>query len=146
MPIAAIIAKRIFCSHGGLSPHLNDFDQIREIQRPTHISRERLLCDLLWSDPKKVSYISIYHVFEYTMCSQKVLSVNSVPQICELLHISGSERLEIDWKPKDIHEIRGRCCENFLHQTQHWFYITRPSGKYISLCYTQCNIILTQFT
>lgn len=37
----------------GLSPDLNDFDQIRSIARPTDVPDTGLLCDLLWSDPDK---------------------------------------------------------------------------------------------
>uniref|UniRef100_A0A2N9EZL7 protein-serine/threonine phosphatase n=1 Tax=Fagus sylvatica TaxID=28930 RepID=A0A2N9EZL7_FAGSY len=39
--------------HGGLSPDLNDLDQIRNLQRPTDVPDTGLLCDLLWSDPSK---------------------------------------------------------------------------------------------
>ena len=39
--------------HPGLSPDLNDFDQIRSIARPTDVPDTGLLCDLLWSDPDK---------------------------------------------------------------------------------------------
>lgn len=52
MPIAAIVAQRIFCTHGGLSPDLVDMNQILEIERPTDVPDEGLLCDLLWSDPE----------------------------------------------------------------------------------------------
>ncbi|KAJ5915770.1 hypothetical protein N7454_010911 [Penicillium verhagenii] len=51
MPIAAIIAKKIFCVHGGLSPALAHFDDIRNIARPTDVPDYGLLNDLLWSDP-----------------------------------------------------------------------------------------------
>ena len=51
MPICAIINERIFCVHGGLSPHLTDLNQIRSLERPTDVSDTGLLCDLLWSDP-----------------------------------------------------------------------------------------------
>lgn len=51
LPVAALVEGRIFCVHGGLSPKLSDFNQIREIRRPTIVPEEGLLCDLLWSDP-----------------------------------------------------------------------------------------------
>lgn len=37
MPLASLVAKRIFCSHGGISPDLKHFDQLRRIVRPTLI-------------------------------------------------------------------------------------------------------------
>ncbi|KAJ0397441.1 hypothetical protein P43SY_009296 [Pythium insidiosum] len=51
MPVAAVVAEKIFCTHGGLSPDLYTLDQIRNIRRPTDVPDEGLLCDLLWSDP-----------------------------------------------------------------------------------------------
>lgn len=75
LPIASIVASKIFCVHGGLSPSLKSMDDIRRIQRPTGKSflplgvwdhgtgmeqadREEtdvpdygLLNDLVWSDP-----------------------------------------------------------------------------------------------
>ncbi|KAH8418368.1 hypothetical protein KR222_004061, partial [Zaprionus bogoriensis] len=53
MPVAAIVENKIFCCHGGLSPHLQDLDAIRQLQRPTDVPEVGLLCDLLWSDPDK---------------------------------------------------------------------------------------------
>ncbi|MES1908496.1 MAG: hypothetical protein MHM6MM_001419 [Cercozoa sp. M6MM] len=53
LPICAIIDEKIFCTHGGLSPDLRNFDQIRRVQRPTDVPDSGLLCDLLWSDPEK---------------------------------------------------------------------------------------------
>ncbi|GAV29840.1 protein phosphatase [Pichia membranifaciens] len=52
LPVAATIADKIFCVHGGLSPELKDLSQIKKIQRPTDIPDEGLLADLLWSDPQ----------------------------------------------------------------------------------------------
>ncbi|KAI8879566.1 Metallo-dependent phosphatase [Backusella circina FSU 941] len=52
MPIAAIIANKIFCVHGGLSPQLDSLEQIYNIQRPlVEIPEYGLINDLLWSDP-----------------------------------------------------------------------------------------------
>ncbi|KAH8394900.1 hypothetical protein KR222_009431, partial [Zaprionus bogoriensis] len=53
MPIAAVISKRVFCCHGGLSPNLRSIDDITIIDRPTDIPISGVLCDLLWSDPDR---------------------------------------------------------------------------------------------
>lgn len=51
LPIASIVAGKIFCVHGGLSPSLSHMDDIRGIGRPTDVPDYGLLNDLLWSDP-----------------------------------------------------------------------------------------------
>ncbi|KAL8645877.1 MAG: hypothetical protein Q9226_007098 [Calogaya cf. arnoldii] len=51
LPIASIVAGKIFCVHGGLSPALAHMDDIRQINRPTDVPDYGLLNDLLWSDP-----------------------------------------------------------------------------------------------
>jgi len=51
LPIASIVAGKIFCVHGGLSPSLSHMDDIRQISRPTDVPDYGLLNDLLWSDP-----------------------------------------------------------------------------------------------
>lgn len=53
LPVAALIDDKIFCMHGGLSPELKSMDKIKQIQRPTDVPEEGLLCDLLWSDPER---------------------------------------------------------------------------------------------
>jgi serine/threonine-protein phosphatase PP1 catalytic subunit len=51
LPVAGIIDGKIFCVHGGLSPHLETLDDIRNMERPQEVRDEGLICDLLWSDP-----------------------------------------------------------------------------------------------
>lgn len=54
LPIAAIVASKIFCVHGGLSPKLDHMDDIRAMARPTDVPDYGLLNDLLWSDPADI--------------------------------------------------------------------------------------------
>ncbi|GAB2299716.1 hypothetical protein Dimus_033771 [Dionaea muscipula] len=51
LPVAALVDDKILCMHGGLSPDLENLDQIRKLPRPTAIPETGLLCDLLWADP-----------------------------------------------------------------------------------------------
>jgi len=53
MPVAALVADRIICMHGGLSPELESLAQIAALPRPTEVPEDGLLCDLLWSDPDR---------------------------------------------------------------------------------------------
>ncbi|KAG6518414.1 hypothetical protein ZIOFF_021889 [Zingiber officinale] len=53
LPVAALIDEKILCMHGGLSPDLQNLEQIRNLARPTDVPDSGLLCDLLWSDPNK---------------------------------------------------------------------------------------------
>jgi serine/threonine-protein phosphatase PP1 catalytic subunit len=53
LPIAAIVDDKILCFHGGLSPDLNDFQQIKAIARPCDVPDRGLLTDLLWADPDR---------------------------------------------------------------------------------------------
>lgn len=53
LPIAAILNKTTFCLHGGLSPKLNQIDDLNKlIIRPIdRIEDNLLLSDIMWSDP-----------------------------------------------------------------------------------------------
>jgi len=51
LPLCAVINKKIFCVHGGISPSLNVLDDINKINRFCSIPDKGLMCDLLWSDP-----------------------------------------------------------------------------------------------
>ena len=51
LPVCAIVAEKIMCMHGGISPDLVNLDQIRMIRRPIIPPDGGFLCDLLWADP-----------------------------------------------------------------------------------------------
>merc|ERR550514_2248580 len=53
LPVCALIDEKIICFHAGLSPELNNMDQIRRLVRPTDVPDTGLVCDLLWADPDK---------------------------------------------------------------------------------------------
>ena len=53
LPISALVNQKILCMHGGLSPELQNLNNIKQIVRPTEVPDKGLLCDLLWSDPEK---------------------------------------------------------------------------------------------
>ena len=38
LPVAAIVGKKIFAVHGGLSPDLESMESIRKIERPIDVS------------------------------------------------------------------------------------------------------------
>ena len=52
LPVAACIDDKILLVHGGLSPELNNLEQLSKIKRPTDVPETGLLCDILWSDPE----------------------------------------------------------------------------------------------
>lgn len=56
LPISSVVASKIFCVHGGLSPELEEYDDVLRIQRPTDVPDTGLLNDLLWSDPSDTAY------------------------------------------------------------------------------------------
>jgi len=51
MPLAAIVNNDYLCMHGGISPQLQDCNDINDINRFIEPPLSGLLCDLLWADP-----------------------------------------------------------------------------------------------
>jgi serine/threonine-protein phosphatase PP1 catalytic subunit len=51
MPLCAIINQQIICVHGGLSPELEEIEQLNKLQKPLEIFNQGIPTDLLWSDP-----------------------------------------------------------------------------------------------
>jgi serine/threonine-protein phosphatase PP1 catalytic subunit len=52
LPFCAAIDDKIFCVHGGLSPEMMNFNQVKNITRPTDVPDVGLVCDFLWADPE----------------------------------------------------------------------------------------------
>jgi serine/threonine-protein phosphatase PP1 catalytic subunit len=52
--IAAIVSVKVFCVHGGISPELRSFNDIRDRERPQEIQDSGPFADLLWADPNPV--------------------------------------------------------------------------------------------
>ena len=51
LSLAALVNERVFCVHGGLSPDIQQMDEIRAIDRKQEVPHEGGMCDLMWSDP-----------------------------------------------------------------------------------------------
>lgn len=54
MPIAAIVAARIFCCHGGIVKDLGSLSEIADLPRPQKAPNENpVLGQLTWNDPNR---------------------------------------------------------------------------------------------
>ena len=53
--LAALVDGRIFCVHGGLSPYVDTFSDIRSIDRFQEVPNDGPMCDMLWSDPEDIA-------------------------------------------------------------------------------------------
>ncbi|KAK8841619.1 hypothetical protein M9Y10_027244 [Tritrichomonas musculus] len=51
LPIGAVVGKQFFCVHGGLSPYLENLNDVKNIVRPCPVFNDALTSDLLWTDP-----------------------------------------------------------------------------------------------
>lgn len=51
MPLAALISNQIFCVHGGISPQISSWRQLKMIKRPIISYDNNIASDLTWSDP-----------------------------------------------------------------------------------------------
>ena len=54
LPMTALVAGKIFCMHGGLSPSLESLDLARALDRVQEVPHEGPMCDLMWSDPEDI--------------------------------------------------------------------------------------------
>ena len=54
LPISALVANKIFCVHGGLSPEIKLIEQIPLLERQDELPNSGPLADLTWSDPEEI--------------------------------------------------------------------------------------------
>lgn len=55
LALAAVIDGKVFCVHGGLSPAIQEIDDIRKLERRQEVPHESPMSDLLWSDPEDIT-------------------------------------------------------------------------------------------
>lgn len=71
LPLAAVVAGAIFCVHSGIGSTMNSIDEISQIKRPLSINYEgsttqqKIILDLLWSDPVQNESEKDTRVFSY---------------------------------------------------------------------------------
>ena len=53
--LSCVVEDHVFCVHGGLSPSLDTFQDIRSINRQQEVPHDGPMCDLLWSDPEEIA-------------------------------------------------------------------------------------------
>lgn len=52
LPLAALVNKKIFCVHGGISQYIRRVEEIKGFQKALKIPQGGPVCDLLWADPR----------------------------------------------------------------------------------------------
>jgi hypothetical protein len=51
LPLAVLIDQKIYCVHGGMSPVVNNLDDIKALDRRMEVPHSGAMSDMLWSDP-----------------------------------------------------------------------------------------------
>jgi hypothetical protein len=79
LPVCAVVDEKILCMHGGLSPEISNFDQVRKIVRPTDVPDSAEICRI-----------------HFLYCIGKVLktgSGNPKRRLCTPGHASGTHSI-----------------------------------------------------
>ncbi|KIH63898.1 hypothetical protein ANCDUO_05794 [Ancylostoma duodenale] len=80
MPFTGLVAGKILCMHGGLSPKLKSLDQLRQITRPIDPPNPSLHIDLLWSDPDH--YVKVVQDGYEFFANKRLVTIFSAPHYC----------------------------------------------------------------
>lgn len=92
LSLSAVVNKKFFVVHGGLSPDLKELNQINHLDRFKEIPKFGMFCDLLWSDPTsndkgflekdfdinqewKCSYVFGAHAVKWFLKKNKLLTI-----------------------------------------------------------------------
>jgi serine/threonine-protein phosphatase PP1 catalytic subunit len=62
LPLCALVQGKIFCTHGGISPHIEKLEDLDQIDR-SHLATipdDGIVCDLTWADPEENTSASGY--------------------------------------------------------------------------------------
>ncbi|CAM9358263.1 unnamed protein product, partial [Sphacelaria rigidula] len=102
LPVAAIVDEKIFCMHGGLSPELNDMEQIKRVLRPTDVPDTGGLIFYMESVQSRShgsrSYFeAIYNAMQYLVISLVPSTVKRV-----LLFSSAIVFFHVDFPPSGL--------------------------------------------
>ncbi|OHT14703.1 Ser/Thr protein phosphatase [Tritrichomonas foetus] len=81
LPIAAVLNEVNFCVHGGISDQFKYISQIEEIKKPITDFSQRIICDLMWSDPSDNANDTFF--LENTRGKGKLFGLCAVLQFCE---------------------------------------------------------------
>ncbi len=73
LPFSALVDKKVFCTHGGLSPDLHSMDQIRGIQRPITLPDSGISM-LQLGDQSTSLFRLIYYMIAIHLSSDPILS------------------------------------------------------------------------
>eukprot|EP00081_Caenorhabditis_elegans_P018264 NP_498666.2 Serine/threonine-protein phosphatase [Caenorhabditis elegans] len=83
LPISALIATKILCMHGGLSPALTCLDELRNHPKPIRNPFRGIVNDMLWADPDP-------SVFEWKASSRGsgfTFGTNVIDDVCKRLGV-----------------------------------------------------------
>ena len=133
LPIASIVASKIFCVHGGLSPSLKSMDDIRRIQRPTDVPDYGLLNDLVWSDPSDTAIDWEDNERGVSFCYGKsVINAFLATHVSNLLTVGRLGLMNRIWTSYVEHIWLWRMGTSFITNGR-WSRYSLPQSKFVSL-------------
>ena len=116
LSLAAIVSKRVFCAHGGLSPHVTDLSDLLKVKKPIDAETCEVAMDVLWADP---------------------LPKNMTPDDDSILHMFNHQRnCSVFYTNKCVDEFLERCNLKYIvraHQCVAGGYELFADGKVVSI-------------